>query len=146
MESNAARSIPPKPGVSTRPKHLAPAWKPGQSGNPAGRPSLPETRNAVARSLFVALSQKGLNQDRTFIERILERAINDPDPTLCKVILDKLAPTLTPEVTNVLIAQGMNGAFEQRIQQMRMEREAAAQVTPPAPAPARMIDAPNQTP
>lgn len=68
-------------------KPPATAWKPGQSGNPAGRP--PGVRN---RSTLLALA--ALESELEQIARNVVAAALAGDMVACRVVLDKLIPPL----------------------------------------------------
>lgn len=61
----------PKPKRATA--HLMPAWRPGQSGNPAGRP--PGSRNKLVESFVSDLQEKWRTSGPTILDRL---EINEP--------------------------------------------------------------------
>ena len=81
---------------------------------------MPDTRNAVARELFSLMMRKGPNQDVSYLEQLIQRCLLDP--MLCKELLNRLAPSLSAEVTNNILALG-GGALEGRLAELRQQRE-----------------------
>lgn len=68
--------------------NLRPGWKPGQSGNPAGRPKgVPDKRGRFRR----AIQEKGDE-----IVKVIVQAALAGDTAAAKLCLDRLAPPLRP--------------------------------------------------
>lgn len=68
------------------PKNLKPAWKKGQSGNPKGRPKLPDLREALARVL--ADEQNGMTALEATLKALRAKAIRG-DIRAAEVLLDR---------------------------------------------------------
>jgi hypothetical protein len=77
------------------PQNLKPAWKKGQSGNPKGRPKLPDIREALAKVLadekdgitaleatLAALRAKAVRGDVRAAEVLLDRAFGKSAQTV----------------------------------------------------------------
>jgi len=77
------------------PQNLRPAWKKGQTGNPKGRPKLPDIREALAKVLadekdgmtaleatLAALRAKAVRGDVRAAEVLLDRAFGKAGQTL----------------------------------------------------------------
>lgn len=77
------------------PQNLRPAWKKGQTGNPKGRPKMPDIREALARVLadekdgvtaleatLKALRAKAIRGDVRAAEALLDRAFGKSPQTL----------------------------------------------------------------
>jgi alkylation response protein AidB-like acyl-CoA dehydrogenase len=77
------------------PQNLKPAWKKGQSGNPKGRPKLPDIRDALAKVLadekdgitaleatLAALRAKAVRGDVRAAEVLLDRAFGKSAQTM----------------------------------------------------------------
>jgi hypothetical protein len=77
------------------PQNLKPAWKKGQSGNPKGRPKLPDIREALAKVLadekdgvtaleatLAALRAKAVRGDVRAAEVLLDRAFGKAAQTM----------------------------------------------------------------
>lgn len=62
-------------------------WKPGQSGNPGGRPAIPEKRHLENALRDVARQKHG---GKDFLHHIAEQAFEDKSVALA--VLDKLVP------------------------------------------------------
>lgn len=95
------------------PKHTR--WKKGQSGNPNGRPKLPDIRDALAKILadekdgytaleatLMALRAKAVRGDIRAAEALLDRAFGRPKQAIDHTTGgDKLVPnTITIELVN----------------------------------------------
>jgi len=74
----------PKP-ENTRRKQGAGKWKPGQSGNPEGRP-------AGARNRLTLLAEQLMQDDAEAVTRAVIEAAKGGDMTAAKLILDRVAP------------------------------------------------------
>jgi hypothetical protein len=79
--------------------HLKPAWKPGESGNPAGRPKKQHTLS----DLLAQFGEHKYDRDKTYreqlIEIIWEQAMNG-DSDFIKLIFDRVEGKALERVLN----------------------------------------------
>ena len=68
------------------PKNLKPAWKKGQSGNPKGRPKLPDLKDALAKVL--ADEQNGMTALEATLAALRAKAVRG-DVRAAEVLLDR---------------------------------------------------------
>lgn len=99
------------------PEHLRPhVFKPGQSGNPAGRAA---GRQAVVENFFALLQQRAPGPAKiTYAENLLQQILKSE--FLIGKLLDKLLPNLASEPTETVPA-----SFEATLAQIRLQRAAA---------------------
>lgn len=71
----SGEGAPKKTGMEKRLANLAPAWKPGQSGNPAGRPK--GARNKLSEDFFKALSEDFAENGVTVISTMRSESPKD---------------------------------------------------------------------
>jgi hypothetical protein len=117
------------PGNRTKkqvsPEQAKTLFKPGESGNPSGRPK-EGTRPETVRQFLSILAKPFPGNGHTYAEELMRVILRSEH--LTAKLMDKLMPTLTPEqVTNVL-SLGGQGAFEERLAALRLQREALGQL------------------
>jgi hypothetical protein len=83
-----------------------PKFKPGQSGNLKGRPKGKPSKVAGLRAAIEARADDVL-------QSVIDAAVNNADMTACKMLLDRISPTLKPQsmvislpVKSTLVEQG----------------------------------------
>ena len=91
MANDATTTTDPVPvvrtGQTTGRANLRPPWRPGESGNPAGRPS--------NRKLFEeALGRAVVEHAEAIVEALVRRAI-EGDGRMMAALLDRLVPRVT---------------------------------------------------
>ena len=75
----------PKPKLKRATAHLAPPWKPGQSGNPRGR--LPGSRNKLVEDFVSDLQAKGRTSGASILDRL-----EATEPAKIVEVISRLAP------------------------------------------------------
>ena len=86
-EDGAGGSLVLTDGTARRLANLRPPWRPGESGNPAGRPS--------NRKLFEeALGRAVVEHAEAIVEALVRRAI-EGDGRMMTALLDRLVPLVT---------------------------------------------------
>lgn len=107
----------------TREANLRPAWKPGQSGNPAGRPK--GARNAttlVVEALFNGEAEE-------LARKAIEMAKNGDGPVL-RAVLDRLVPARKDSPVNLALPPVETAADAKRASSAVLTAVAAGDITP----------------
>jgi hypothetical protein len=135
--SNAARRLPSEKGptVVEQPKEQSRianlkghGFKPGQSGNPNGRPKGSTTRELIVRSFFDLLLQKAHGADVPYLEVMMQKVMQSEH--LLSKFLDKLLPSMTTDQTSLVFNN-----FESILAQVNAQRSALGVVQSPPPLP-----------
>jgi hypothetical protein len=84
-----------------------PTWKPGQSGNPNGRPP---KGNTVTEQLEAALAKAAKKHKHTFIEHLVDLAYEHKDVAVA------LAKKILPDLKSVELANTGDSSFRLLIQ------------------------------
>ncbi len=103
-----ARDIPTEPEAVQKPKRVPPkAWKPGQSGNPAGTSKTPPEVRAflrehslIAAQVLVEVAQHGEEKNRvaaakTLLDFSVSKPKEESDTNSATVVIEALAAALT---------------------------------------------------
>lgn len=102
---------------SRRGQNLAPwRWKPGQSGNPGGRPKKKPITDAYNELMALIDPKSGLTGAQLLARAAMERALREANPTLIKEITDRVEGAVKQSL-DVLFSEMSNEDLEQYIAQ-----------------------------
>lgn len=109
----------------TERKHKAPphAWKPGQSGNPAGKK--PGSRNR-ATQMVLALMETGAEE----ITQAVIQAAKDGDLSAARLVLERLAPPLRERPVSLALPATDTAEGISQAQQAVLEAVGAGELLP----------------
>lgn len=73
--------------------HLAPAWKPGQSGNPNGRPKGSKNKLTLLKEMVLQNAETMVLEDFEKIVAATLKLAKEGDSTCLKIIWDRIIPS-----------------------------------------------------
>jgi len=92
-----------KPDKQESIKGLKPGrWKPGESGNPKGRPAFKHTLTSLIRDELTKLSPDGRTYEQLLAEAIVKGAIakaNSGDGRLAELVLERVEGKVSQSIT-----------------------------------------------